>query len=235
MYRGLAASSRTNNAYTNIMTLETATGRALRRIKARRRRDARYTGSRRIRYPPGYSCDELQESLNSSQLKRGGQFRIKIKGLDYLKFSRSIKSPILKSDSNLTVLSSKIFRNYSDRNNALLIPVTTNDSISGQYKIDYTLAKGSLISGAVIDSEGEKLTTISSLTASSSGSTSFKLDEEDLGDMTLLGWINNTGDIQLNYTVSLPQSQPSSSPGRTSRPTASAPAASGAVRPSVIS
>jgi len=45
---GTAKSSRTDDPHTDIVTLESRTGSALRKIKAARRRDALCTGSKRI-------------------------------------------------------------------------------------------------------------------------------------------------------------------------------------------
>lgn len=57
----------------------------------------------------------------------------------------------------VTILAESIFGNYSQGGNAMFIALTENENQPGQYTLDYKVSKGQLMSGAIIDDEGETL------------------------------------------------------------------------------
>lgn len=57
----------------------------------------------------------------------------------------------------MTVLSKSIFGNYSAGNNAMYVSLTQNESTPGKYKINFEITKGTVLSGAIVDDEGEVL------------------------------------------------------------------------------
>jgi hypothetical protein len=57
----------------------------------------------------------------------------------------------------VTVLSKDLFGNYSKGNNAMYVALTEDESTPGTYRINYTLSRGTVLSGAVVDDEGETL------------------------------------------------------------------------------
>jgi hypothetical protein len=59
----------------------------------------------------------------------------------------------------VTMLSQSIFGNYSNGNNAMYIALTENEDTPGTYRVDYTISNGTVLSGGIIDDDGEYLET----------------------------------------------------------------------------
>ena len=63
------------------------------------------------------------------------------------------------SGSAVTVLSSSIFGNLSNGSNALAIVLSESQDTKGRYNFNYSVSSGSILSGAIIDDDGEPLHT----------------------------------------------------------------------------
>ena len=131
-------------------------------------------------------------------------------------------------------LNGSVFANYSQGNVAVIVPLSIPDDFVGMsvYSIaissffllikssanfDYTLASGALLSGSVIDDDGDDygeyiecpynstyidILTCSSINITSAGqqaSASIDVGEDGVGNVMILGWADNT---QVSLSVS---------------------------------
>lgn len=166
-----------------------------------------------------YYSSWLSEVLGNGKLVRGGKFRVVLKNIDCSKYvrrrmeKRAGDSGVLQQNGNVTLLSQSLFGNFS-KNNALFIDLTEDENTPGTYSLNYDFSKGSILSGAIIDDDGEYLTNVTALSTGGSSTASVDLEEDD-GDITFLGWTNDQ-DVQVSYKLSVSPAPTSSS---TSAPT----------------
>nr|OQO21917.1 hypothetical protein B0A51_12501 [Rachicladosporium sp. CCFEE 5018] len=172
----------------------------------------------------------LSEQIKLGNLVRGGQYRIVLKNIDCSKYlrkrldKRAEPNGVLQQSGNTTLLAASLFRNHSSQN-ALLIDLTKDQDTPGTYTLDYDISQGSVISGAIVDDDGEYLANFSALSTSGRATASVDL-EEDYGDIHFLGWTNDK-DVSVSYEVKV---TPSTSTSRSAAQTASTTRSSGTVK-----
>ncbi|OQN97126.1 hypothetical protein B0A48_17222 [Cryoendolithus antarcticus] len=228
MCKGTAGSSSTTDPNSAIVTLKKDTDQALRRAKASNRRAAGCAGPTRITCPPGTNCDEspfastyeggsganimcgtyyntwLSEQIKLGNLVRGGQYRIVLKNIDCSKYplkrlgKRAEPNGVLLQNGNTTLLAASLFGNQSSQN-ALLIDLTKDQNTPGTYTLDYDITQGSIVSGAIVDDDGEYLANVSAGSTGSKANASVDL-EEDYGDIHFVGWTNDK-DVSVSYGI----------------------------------
>nr|OQO27735.1 hypothetical protein B0A51_05527 [Rachicladosporium sp. CCFEE 5018] len=207
MCKGTAGSSSTTDPNSAIVTLKKDTGQALRRAKASNRRAAGCAGPTRITCPPGTNCDEFPFAstdeggsganivcIKLGNLVRGGQYRIVLKNIDCSKYplerldKRAEPNGVLLQNGNTSLLAASLFGNQSSQN-ALLIDLTKDQDTPGTYTLDYDITQGSIVSGAIVDDDGEYLANVSAGSTGSKANASVDL-EDDYGDIHFIGWTN---------------------------------------------
>ncbi|KAK6435347.1 hypothetical protein LTR95_008462 [Oleoguttula sp. CCFEE 5521] len=164
----------------------------------------------------------LSEQIGLGKLARGGQYRIVLKNIDCSKYMRrrldrrAEPNGVLQQSGNTTLLAASLFGNHSLQN-ALLIDLTQDQDTPGTYTLDYDISQGSIISGAIVDDDGEYLANVSALSTGGKATASVDL-EEDYGDIHFLGWTNDK-DVSVSYEVKV-------TPGTSSTTTSAAQTAS---------
>jgi hypothetical protein len=101
---------------------------------------------------------------------KNDQIRVKVKGIDCSKITNDKKRSIdgdkkmllgragtgavLKNDSEVVFVDSSVYGNKTDGSVAMIIPFDVPYDFEGTFKVNYTIASGSLKSGSLIDDWG---------------------------------------------------------------------------------
>ncbi|KAF2786509.1 hypothetical protein K505DRAFT_368174 [Melanomma pulvis-pyrius CBS 109.77] len=160
--------------------------------------------------------------LSAHGYRKGLKMRIKITGCDYTE-APSLRGPIpkraedetvLASHGDLTVFSSNMFGGNSNGSNVVVIPLTADGGGSGVYTLDYRLTSGTIVTGSIMDEDGQTYETLDSLATGSSSTSSFTLGDSANGNVFFLG-LTKDKDVRMDYTVKAPESTSSVGPSAT--------------------